>query len=117
MEHNCAERCPKCGYPSVDGKHYRGMYKVGMACGYCGFREHYSPPASAHRESTGGLDKRATTAERKQEVLSKLLDIWQQYPQLRFCQLLYIVTNGVDIFNIEDFDLVAFAQDWNSSKG
>jgi len=29
------ERCPKCGYPDVNGRHFKGLYTPGMPCANC----------------------------------------------------------------------------------
>ena len=35
-------------------------------------------------------------------IIDKIKDIWNKHPDLRFGQLFYTITYGVDIFNLED---------------
>ena len=39
---------------------------------------------------------------RIEPLLNQLEMLWKLYPDLRFCQLVYIITKGKNIFNIED---------------
>ena len=40
------------------------------------------------------------------EVLHRIEELWTKYPDMRLCQLVYCITNGKDIFNIEDEDFI-----------
>lgn len=47
------------------------------------------------------------------EVLKELEYYWKKCPDMRLGQLIYCITDGKDIFNIEDEELLGMVKDWN----
>ena len=39
---------------------------------------------------------------RIEPLLDKFEELWKLHPDIRFGQMVYILTSGIDIFNIED---------------
>jgi hypothetical protein len=50
--------------------------------------------------------KRATTSEQKREVIEDIFHRWVASPHLRLGQLLINLHPGIDLFHVEDFDLI-----------
>jgi hypothetical protein len=55
-------------------------------------------------------EKRALTNEQKEEIIVKVLEVWEQHPHLRLGQMIYIALNDKDIFYVEDEDFVTELQ-------
>ena len=54
------------------------------------------------------MNKRATTPEQKKEICDLLYKKWLENPELRLGQLLCLLKDDtIDIFYIEDYDLVS----------
>ena len=84
--------CPKCNYPEIPGKAYKGVYTLGERCAYCG-----------HQESK--LPDRAKASWQKKECMEKILAAWMMCPDLRLGQLLVNAAGHNDIFYDEDITL------------
>lgn len=52
------------------------------------------------------MQDRATTKEKKKEVLDKLLELWEHFPQERLLQMVSNSLQGGDTFYIEDYALI-----------
>lgn len=46
--------------------------------------------------------KTKLTFTQKAKLLARLLDLWDEYPDLRFCQLVSNITNKLDIYYVDD---------------
>ena len=53
---------------------------------------------------------------RIEETLEELKYYWRLYPDMRLGQLLVCITEGKDIFNIEDEELLKMLKDWNNKR-
>ena len=61
-------------------------------------------------------NKRATKDKEKEEVISKILSVWKNNPELRLGQLIEIIrsfTESKDLFYIEDYELVKIFDKFN----
>ena len=56
-------------------------------------------------------NKRAVTEDQKKEVINKILLIWLANPELRLSQLILNIFDDEDFFYVEDYDLVALAEE------
>jgi hypothetical protein len=54
----------------------------------------------------GFVNGRAKDDETKKQAIVRILDVWKRNPELRLGQLIYLATNGEDIFDVEDAQLV-----------
>ena len=56
------------------------------------------------------VNNRAITDEQKEEVIDRLLTAWKKQPKQRLGQLIYNVCYPMDIFYIEDYDLITLLE-------
>ena len=54
----------------------------------------------------GFVNGRAKDDETKKQAITRILDVWKRNPAMRLGQLIYVATNGEDIFDVEDSQLV-----------
>ena len=62
------------------------------------------------------MEGRAETESEKGDVLARLWDVWNQNPQYRLGQLIYVACNWgmaktTDMFNVEDHDLIKLLEE------
>ena len=53
---------------------------------------------------------------RIEPLLKEFEELWKQYPDLRFGQLVYILTYDKDLFNIEDDEMLKLIQNRKSKR-
>lgn len=53
------------------------------------------------------------TSEHKKEILNNIYAIWSQTQHLRLGQLLTVACKEVDLFYVEDAQLIRFLEDFN----
>jgi hypothetical protein len=60
---------------------------------------------------------RAVTSSQKNEIMERLLAVWEAYPQLRLGQLLgNAELNQVVLYNTEDYDLIEHLEKFYAAR-